>query len=389
MGAVSVHLRRLFQGLRTEGAGARRETAAVALGVFIGCLPLYGLHLTICWIVGFFLGLNRLKMYFAANVSNPFVAPWLVFAEVQVGAWVRRGSFHPVTREYIASTGMTVFGVDALVGSIFVGATLAVLAAWGTYSLVRPSGEEDRPFAELVRRASDRYVGTSITAWEFARGKLRMDPIYRATLSPDVLPSGGTLLDVGCGQGLALALLLEARRAVDSRTWPGHWPAPPRFDRMTGIELRRRVAKIARAALEADAEIIDADVRATPFARVHAILLFDVLQLLPPEDQEALLANLAARLDGGGVVLVREADASAGWRFAAVRLGNRLKLLVSGKWRQPFHPRTEADWRACFARHGFQADAQPMGKPPFANVMFRLTAAPAVSARPGQSSPAV
>src|SRR5262249_39134830 len=199
MAAVSARLRRSFQGLRTEGGGARRETAAVALGVFIGCLPLYGLHLAICWIVGFVLGLNRLKMYFAANVSNPVVAPWLVFAEVQVGALVRRGSFHPVSREYIASTGLTVFGIDALIGSVLVGAALAVVAAWGTYSLVRASGD-DRPFAELVRRASDRYVGTSITAWEFARGKLRMDPIYRATLAPGVLPAGGTLVDVGCGQ---------------------------------------------------------------------------------------------------------------------------------------------------------------------------------------------
>jgi uncharacterized protein (DUF2062 family) len=385
MGAVSVQLRRLFQGLRTEGAGVRRETAAVALGVFIGCLPLYGLHLAICWIVGFLLGLNRLKMYFAANISNPFVAPWLVFAEVQVGAWVRRGSFHPVTREYIASTGLVVFGVDALVGSIFVGAALAVLAAWGTYSLVRGSGE-DRPFAELVRRASDRYVGTSVTAWEFARGKLRMDPIYRATLLPDVLPSGGTLLDVGCGQGLALALIVEARNAVDNGTWPARWPPPPRFDRLIGVELRKRVAKIARAALEADAEVVDADVRVLPIEPAHAVLLFDVLQLLPPADQEALLANMAARLDRDGVVLVREADASAGWRFAAVRLGNRLKLLVSGAWRQPFHPRTEAEWRACFARHGFRIDARPMGKAPFANVMFRLTAAPAASAPLRQSS---
>ena len=186
MPAVSVRLRRFFQGLRTEGAGPRRETAAVALGVFIGCLPLYGLHLAICWIVGFLLGLNRLKMYFAANISNPFVAPWLVFAEVQVGGWVRRGSFHPVTREYIASTRLSVFGVDALVGSMFVGTALAFLAALGTYGLVRGS-DEDRPFLELVRRASDRYVGTSVTAWEFARGKLRMDPIYRATLIPTSL----------------------------------------------------------------------------------------------------------------------------------------------------------------------------------------------------------
>src|SRR6476660_7317340 len=125
MGAVSVQLRRLFQGLRTEGAGVARETAAVALGVFIGCLPLYGLHLPICWVLGFVLGLNRLKMYFAANVSNPFIAPWLLFAEVQIGAWMRRGTFHAITRDSITSAGLAVLGMDALVGSVFVGALLA------------------------------------------------------------------------------------------------------------------------------------------------------------------------------------------------------------------------------------------------------------------------
>jgi len=60
------------------------------------------------------------------------------------------------------------------------------------------------------------------------------------------------------------------------------------------------------------------------------------------------------------------------------------KQLVSGNWRQPFHPRTDAEWRACFACHGFQIDARPMGKAPFANVMFRLSIAPDASASPHQ-----
>jgi hypothetical protein len=110
------------------------------------------------------------------------------------------------------------------IGSVLVGAVLAALAATGTYSLVRGSGA-DRPFADLVRRAADRYLDASITAWEFARGKLRMDPVYRATLSPELVPSGGTLIDVGCGQGLTIALLAEARLAFDDGSWPREWPA--------------------------------------------------------------------------------------------------------------------------------------------------------------------
>ncbi|HKB11347.1 MAG TPA: DUF2062 domain-containing protein [Vicinamibacterales bacterium] len=375
MRSVSVELRRAFIGLRTEGAGAARETAAIALGVFIGCLPVYGFHLLLCWLAGLLLGLNRLKMYLAANISNPFVAPWLIFAEVQAGAWLRRGSFHQLSREHIASTALTVFGADAIVGSLLVGAVLAALAATGTYSLVRGSGDDDRPFAVLVRRAADRFVEGSITAWEFARGKLRMDPVYRAALSRDLLPSGGTLLDIGCGQGLMLALLAEAWRARDEGRWPRHWPPPPCFDRVVGIETRRRVAAIARRALAGDAEVIEGDARHVALEPARAVLLFDVLHLLPRADQESLVSSIASRLEPGGVLLVREADPCGGWRFAAVRAGNRLKALLTGMWRQQsFQPRSEAEWRECFARHGFEVEVRPMGEgTPFANILYRLT----------------
>jgi uncharacterized protein (DUF2062 family) len=377
----------MFGRLRTEGAGTARETAAVALGVFIGCLPVYGFHLLICWGVGLALGLNRLKMYLAANISNPLLAPWLIFAEVQLGAWLRRGSFHPLSRQHIASTSLGVFGIDVVAGSVFVGSVLSVLAATGTYALMRGSGR-DPLFSDLVRRASDRYLGGSITAWEFARGKLRMDPVYRATLSPDILPPGGTLLDIGCGQGLTLALLVEARRAFVEQRWPANTPEPPRFDRMVGIETRPRPAAAAREALEGDAEVIEGDVRTASLAPARAALLFDVLHLLQLDEQEALLSTVAGLLDPGGVVLVREANAGVGWRFTAVRAGNRLKAFAFNTWRtQTFHPRTEAEWHACFARHGFLSEMRPMGEgTPFANVLFRLTLAAGASGPRAQPS---
>lgn len=387
MSAVPARLRHRFRQLRTEGAGTLRETSAVALGAFIGCLPVYGLHLLICWSVGYVLGLNRLKMYLAANISNPFVAPWLLFAEVQAGAWLRRGSFHGLTPETLKTTGAAVFGIDVVVGSLFVGSAMAALAAAGTYAVLRNAGG-DAAFAELVRRAADRYASASITAWEFARGKLRGDPVYRATLSSETLKSGTSLVDIGCGQGLTLALLAEARRSFDAATWPPGWPPPPQFDRMIGIETRRRVASIARGALDGDAEIVEGDARTVAFERVSAVLLFDVLHLMRYGDQEQLLAEVAARLLPGGVVLVREVDASGGWRFTAVWLSNRLKAIVFGTWRQSFHARSRDEWRACFARCGFQSEAWPMaGRTPFANALFRLTVQPAVSEPTSRLSP--
>src|SRR3954471_12360882 len=112
MRGVPARLRRAFHGLRTEGTGTFRETSAIALGVFIGCLPLYGFHLVMCWSVGFALGLNRLKMYLAANISNPLVAPWLLLAEIQAGSWLRHGVFHPLSLQIVKTAAVTGIGLD-------------------------------------------------------------------------------------------------------------------------------------------------------------------------------------------------------------------------------------------------------------------------------------
>ena len=381
---VATRLRRRFYALRTEGSGPGREAAAIGVGVFLGCLPFYGFHLLMCWAVGTLFRLNRMKVYLAANISNPLVGPWLIFVELQAGAFFRHGSFQAISPQAIRTAGIGSVGLDLLVGSVLVGTLLAVLAGGATYATVRvPAG--DVAFMDLVRRASDRYVGTSITAWEFARGKLRGDPLYRATVFGRLLPSGGTLIDVGCGQGLTLAILAEARRAVDEGPWPLSSPVPPRFDRMIGIELRPRVAELARRALQGEAEILQGDARSVSPGKARAVLLFDVLHLMDPADQDAMLAGLAKTLERDGVLLVRDADGSAGWRFHAVRLGNRLKAFAVGAWRQRFSFRTRREWLDCFARHGFDAEVRPMGGgTPFANLLFRLTVKPAAS---GSSHP--
>src|SRR5215210_9432882 len=114
MTAIPARVRRLFYDLRTEGGVAGREAAAVGVGVFIGCLPFFGFHLLLCWFSGWLLRLNRLKMYLAANISNPLFATTLLFVELQIGAWLRRGAFHELTLETARTTALTVFGLDTL-----------------------------------------------------------------------------------------------------------------------------------------------------------------------------------------------------------------------------------------------------------------------------------
>jgi uncharacterized protein (DUF2062 family)/2-polyprenyl-3-methyl-5-hydroxy-6-metoxy-1,4-benzoquinol methylase len=380
MRRLSMSLRRVSHTLRTEGSGTERETAAIGLGVFIGCLPFYGFHLLICAAAGSLLRLNRLKVYLAANVSNPLVAPWLILAEIQVGARLRHGAFMPLTRDALASIGLWTFAGDLLLGSVVVGSTLGALAAWATYATLRQR-RGDAMFQGLVREAADRYAASSLMAWEFAQGKLRHDPVYRAAACDGLLPAGGTLLDLGCGQGLMLAILAALRQRAGTVAGCA-MPAPPLFQRLIGVDTRPRVAKLARQALGGEAEIICGDLRDLAPIRADAVILFDVLHMITAAEQDQLIAMLAATLEAGGVIVVREADAAAGWRFTAVRFGNRAKAVVSGRWRQAFYFRSADGWRTCFAQHGLHAEIRPMGQgTPFGNVLIRVTPQPASHGR--------
>jgi uncharacterized protein (DUF2062 family)/2-polyprenyl-3-methyl-5-hydroxy-6-metoxy-1,4-benzoquinol methylase len=365
-------MRRLVYQLRTEASTPVRDAVAVALGAFVGCSPWYGFHLAICWGLGRLLQLNRLKMYLAANVSNPVAAPFLVLGELQVGAWMRRGELHALTLESVRSTDPWTFGADIVIGSIVVGGGLGLVLGLATWLGTR-GRDADPFFSALVSKASDRYVTTSITAWEFARGKLRGDPVYRTVVMDGMLRSGGTLVDVGCGQGLMLALLAEAAAASQFGDWPAG-PPPPVFDRLVGIEMRRSVAAVAHQALGEVATIVEGDARSQAPATCKAVLFFDVLHMMPAADQEALLRRMAGSLEPDGVIVVREADAAAGWCFSAVRAGNKLKALVFGHWHQGFQYRTADEWRDCFTAAGFDVEARGAGDgTPFGNVLFILT----------------
>lgn len=369
-------VRRAIYRMRTEGRG--RDAAAVGVGIFIGCSPFYGFHLLIVFAVGALLRLNRLKMYVAANISNPVFAPLLVLVEAQTGAWLRRQELHALTLEAVRGMDPWTFGMDLLLGSVAVGTVLGIGGWLATRAAARTIADPD--FDAIVGAAADRFLLASMTAWEFAHGKLRGDPIYRAAVCDGLLRDGTVLIDVGCGTGLMLALLDEAARAARDGRWPATRRPPPRFEQLVGIELRPRVAATARRILDDAATIVAEDVRQATLPRASAILVFDVLHMLPAADQEAIVARLAATLEPDGVLLLREADASGGWRFRFVRLGNTLKALVTFNWGQRFHFRSAGEWQQLLEAHGLHAQVQPMGEgTPFANVL--LSAVPASTRR--------
>jgi SAM-dependent methyltransferase len=223
------------------------------------------------------------------------------------------------------------------------------------WSIARPAGRADA----LLEAAADRYLPSSITAWEFGRSKLKSDPAYGWILMSTELPRRGRFVDIGCGQGLLLAGFATAREWVRHACWPPHWPKPPEYD-LVGIELRPRIAALARKALGADAEILEADFRGVTFEPADVILMMDVLHMIPADGQRSVLEAAARALRPGGALLVREADRDAGWRFRAVQIGNRVTALVRGRWRQRFAFRTEAEWRALIGALGMTVERVPL-----------------------------
>ena len=356
-------LRRTFYELRLEGEGRGREAAALGLGVFIGCTPFYGFHLTLCWVAGWALRLNRLKLYIASNISNPLFSPFLLFAELQTGAWMRRHDLHDLTIAAIRHTSPWTFGMDLLVGSLAVGAILGLSVAAATLA-TGGMRETDGSLDALWQRASDPYLQAGVTAWEFARGKLRGDPVYRAILQPGVLVGGAALVDLGCGGGLALSAILQGSLAG------GDPAAVPPFGRLIGVELRPRAAQVARDALGDRAEIVISDACHYDLPVCSTVLLLDVLHMMPYDVQEHLVARVAARLQPGGALVVREADAAGGVGFLLVRIGNRLKAFFTGNWRQRFAFRTRKEWAALLARHGMRVEVTGAAAgTPFANLL--------------------
>jgi SAM-dependent methyltransferase len=229
----------------------------------------------------------------------------------------------------------------------------------------------DAHFRSLVDEATERYRGAGRYAWHFAKGKLGGDPVFRFLLQQGVLPRRGRLLDLGCGQGVLMSLLQVASERLANGQWPGDWPPPPDALEMHGVELRADRVKSARLALGGAITITQGDVRDVDLPPSSAIAILDVLLYLDSDQQRTLLQRCARALEGGGVLLLREADAAGGAAFVVTHWAERIACWARGQFRQRLLYRTADDWKAVLTSLGFSVGVQPMSTgTPFSNVLF-------------------
>jgi uncharacterized protein (DUF2062 family)/trans-aconitate methyltransferase len=363
-------IRDLLYKMRTEGLSPGKQAAAVALGVFIGCSPFYGLHLLLCVVLARLFRLNAGLAYLAAHVSLPGIGPFLLMAELETGRRLRGQSYLHIHVADLKEIGFRQAGADLLIGSAVIGGALALLFGGLAWWLAKRRQAQPEMEA-LLEEASFPYLECGMLDWEFVRGKLRHDPLYFNLLRRGFLPPAGRLLDLGCGRGILFSLLTAARRQIEAGQYPQGWAPPPPGLTFHGIEGRPKVAAAAREALGEGAVIETGDLLAARLPPADAVLLLDVLHYMTAADQRDLLAKAVEALQPGGVLLIRDADAAGGWRFTATRMQERFSALLRRHWGQRFHFRSAGEWGELLKDLGLEVDVQPMGMgTPYANVLL-------------------
>jgi uncharacterized protein (DUF2062 family) len=358
----------LWQRLRGTPGHPARAAAAVAVGLFIGCQPLYGLHLVLVLAICVPLRLDAVLSYLAANISNPFVAPFLIFGEVEAGAWLSTGHGVAFDVNRARAMGATGFARQLLVGGLAVGALLAALGfavAWLIAARRSKSEHAESTQTSALERALEatrrRYAGAPPADRYYVAGKLSFDPVFELVAA---LPGNfGRVLDLGCGRGQLSVLLQELRRT----------------ESVVGVDTDGRKLAVARAAAP-EITFETADVASYPLPDADTILLIDVLHYLPRAEQDRLLVAAAAALSPRGRLLVRELDGMPGARGVATRFVEWWARLLRVNRGRATHYRPASEICEVLERAGLGCSVQGASeRTPFGNVLLIAGGAEAVN----------
>jgi 2-polyprenyl-3-methyl-5-hydroxy-6-metoxy-1,4-benzoquinol methylase len=139
-------------------------------------------------------------------------------------------------------------------------------------------------------------------------------------LVAEAIPPAGDVLEIGCGHGLfSTYLALQSRER-----------------RVHGVDLdadkieKARVAAGRARALGASVDVDVAPSGAVPSGPWTAITIVDVLYLLDPEGQRRLIADCAAQLAPGGVLVIKEMSLEPRWKFRWNTVQETLSVRVLG-----------------------------------------------------------
>jgi SAM-dependent methyltransferase len=213
-----------------------------------------------------------------------------------------------------------------VIGSVLLGILVGGLGAAITAVVIQLNAPDNPGLRDRIRFVNELFARCARADRGFVRWKLRLDRIF-GLLAAENLGSG-TVVDLGCGYGMALGF---AAFGDYSR-------------RLVGCDLDAHRIAVARQALcGLNADLSVADVRRLDLPPAGLILILDVLQYLPSDEQQALLKRCCSALAPQGMLIFRVHDRERGlWStitmafdrliFACGRAGVRPLMLSAAEY---------------------------------------------------------
>lgn len=171
------------------------------------------------------------------------------------------------------------------------------------------------------------FLGTE--TWRIRVAKRALDDLMRVAAT--ALPQGGTVLDVGCGQGLALGLL--AKQFAPSK--------------LIGLEADPHGLALANARMRAehvDAQLFHGDAQALPLSSNSVDIVFCHQTLHHLVHQDDALSEFHRVLKPGGYLLLAESTRAYIYSW-----------LIRALFRHPMEvQRTADEYLAMLRSHGFE-----------------------------------
>ena len=371
-------LKRAWAELRGSRSTPARAAAAVAIGLFIGSIPIYGLHTPLVLTICILLQLDGFVSWMCSHVSNPLFSFALIPGELMVGHYVIEGTMLPFG-EASALVDAGLWGVAAWLGmgAIIVASCLAVIGAVTVYFGVklkrrfRPATarapytlpEDAPPWWHAAERLASRYVPiyedstpAQRSRFHYVRVKTLSDPITKMVAE---LGDLGHVLDVGTGRGQIPLALLELGHATKVRGID--WDS-------TKIDAAIDAAA-EPPALDATFEALD--VRQAELRAADTVLMIDIVHYMAIDEQDALLGKAARAVAPGGSLVLREADMARGWRSWVTLAEEKLFTLLRFNRGARVKFRAAADIVARLEAEGLRCEVRPAwGATPFSNVLI-------------------
>ncbi len=367
---VTAYLQKLHTYLTKEHTETPKVALAVFAGIMIGTTPFYGFHLLICIGVSTLFQLNQIIVYAAANISNPFFATFINFASFELGYLMVNHRLSTLSIEEFQTHGWNLFwfwllgsGVMGLsLGSLFGGSTYLFLKYWRTPStdtfklnFLKAVGAIERGFKD---------AGAGMFHSKFVAGKAKHDPVYLALLR--MIPRDAAILDIGGGQGiLTLLHAYMGRLTSNTKSLVMDWD-------------EKKIAKGGAAAkqLKLNVSFVNADIHTYPLPdeTFDCVCCIDVLHYNKPREQDLLLKRAANVVKPGGILMIRDMDASHPWRTRFTKLQESLSLKWGFSRADKLYPRTAASLTAALEPLGFDVDVKPNWQGTlFSNVLIVAT----------------